>query len=56
MSACTDPPEESCSDAGCPAHGWTQCPLPDCINGPGEHDRRDYCQDVAEAVSELWDA
>jgi hypothetical protein len=19
---CSDPPEESCSDAGCPVHGW----------------------------------
>jgi len=21
-TGCSDPPEESCSDAGCPAHGW----------------------------------
>ena len=23
--ACSDPPEESCSDAGCPAHGDAEC-------------------------------
>jgi hypothetical protein len=24
-TACSDPPEESCSDAGCPVHGWDHC-------------------------------
>ena len=23
---CSDPPEESCSDAGCPVHGGDRCP------------------------------
>jgi hypothetical protein len=25
-TACSDPPEESCSDAGCPVHGGDKCP------------------------------
>ena len=29
-TACSDPPEESCSDAGCPVHG-DRCP--DCGRG-----------------------
>jgi hypothetical protein len=26
-SECSDPPEESCSDAGCPVHGWDRADL-----------------------------
>lgn len=34
---CSDPPEESCSDAGCPRHGWDPQDVTD-LDGDGEPD------------------